>query len=139
MLPEEARRADTRAWLEKARRDLRSAAHALEAVDPLRDDAVFHCQQAVEKAFKLFLTWHDIPFRKTHSLEELGRQYAAVDSTLEAVASDSAPLSEYAWRFRYPGPADAPTPDETSRALQLAARAVAEVSVRLPAEVVPPS
>jgi HEPN domain-containing protein len=36
---------------------------------------VFHCQQAVEKSFKASLTFHDQPFRKTHSLEEIGEAY----------------------------------------------------------------
>ena len=46
------------------------------------DDALFHCQQAVEKALKGLLTWHDVPFRKTHSLEELGRQVVALHGEL---------------------------------------------------------
>ena len=33
---------------------------------PLLEDALFHCQQAVEKVLKALLTWHDEPFRKTH-------------------------------------------------------------------------
>jgi hypothetical protein len=34
--------------------------------------AVFHCRQAAEKAMKGFLARHDVPFRKTHDLEEIG-------------------------------------------------------------------
>jgi hypothetical protein len=29
----------------------------------LVDDIVFHAQQAAEKCFKAFLTWHQVPFR----------------------------------------------------------------------------
>ena len=32
-------------------------------------------EASVEKALKAFLSWHDRPFRKTHSIEELGRLY----------------------------------------------------------------
>jgi HEPN domain-containing protein len=100
MQPDEARRADTSAWLAKAQLDLRSAEHALAAAPPLREDVVFHCQQAVEKAMKGRLAFHDVPFRKTHSLEELGRQCVAVDPGLQPLADQAAPLTEYAWRFR---------------------------------------
>jgi HEPN domain-containing protein len=31
---------------------------------------VFHAQRAAEKAMKAFLAWHDVPFRKTHNLED---------------------------------------------------------------------
>lgn len=57
--------ADTREWLRRAADDLRAA-------PPLLADALFHCQQAVEKAFKAFLTFHNQPFRRTHNLEETG-------------------------------------------------------------------
>ncbi|NOT31163.1 MAG: HEPN domain-containing protein [Planctomycetes bacterium] len=41
--------ADTQAWLRRANRDLRAAAHDLKAEPSLHDAVVFHCQQAVEK------------------------------------------------------------------------------------------
>ena len=60
--------ADTMAWLRRSEDDLRAAEVDLAADAPLLGDAAFHCQQAVEKALKAFLTWHDLPFRKTHDL-----------------------------------------------------------------------
>ncbi len=63
---------DTRDWLTKANKDLLSADHGLVASPPLFEDVLFHCQQTVEKVLKGFLAYYDIPFRKTHSLEELG-------------------------------------------------------------------
>ena len=75
--------ADTRAWLTKALMDLRAAEHLLQAVPPLLGSVVFHSQQTGEKALKAFLAWHDEPFRKTHNLEELGRQVLAFDTTLQ--------------------------------------------------------
>ncbi len=63
-----ARVAETREWLQKAALDFRGAAIDLDAEPPLLEDALFHCQQAVEKALKEFLAWHDVPFGKTHSL-----------------------------------------------------------------------
>lgn len=109
MEADEARLEDVRAWLGKAQLDLRAAAHELAAPDAgLLGDVLFHAQQAAEKATKAFLAWHDVPFRKTHNLEELGRQCAARDATLGTLADQAAPLTEYAWKFRYPGEKEEP-------------------------------
>ena len=81
---------------------------------------MFHAPQAAEKAMKAFLAWHDEPFRKTHNLEELGHQCVALDATLQAVADQAAPLTEYAWRFRYPGEPHEPDRTEAGEALAVA-------------------
>ena len=60
--------AETKAWYQKAAQDLRAGDVDLGAQPPLTMDAVFHAQQAAEKAMKGFLTWHSRLFRKTHSL-----------------------------------------------------------------------
>lgn len=127
MQPDAARRADTLAWLRKAEGDLRAASVDLAADPPLLDDALFHCQQAVEKALKGLLTWHDVPFRKTHSLEELGRQVVALHGDLRPMVDRASLLSEYAWKFRYPGEVDAPSLAEATDALALAREAHAAV------------
>jgi HEPN domain-containing protein len=135
MLPDEARAADTAAWLSKARLDVRSAEHALTASPPLMEDATFHSQQAIEKAMKGFLTWHDVPFRKTHSLEELGQQCIELEATLERLVDEAAPLTEYAWKFRYPGEYEAPTRDEAENALKIAGAVVDGLVQHLPSHV----
>jgi len=56
--------AETRGWMVKARHDLRTAETLAATSPPLNDEAVFHCQQAAEKAIKGFLTWHGQTFRK---------------------------------------------------------------------------
>src|SRR5271165_1106792 len=119
MRPEDARLQDARAWLSKAELDLRAAAHETSA-EALWGDVVFHAQQAAEKAMKAFLAWHDVPFRKTHNLEELGQQCMPLDATLRAVADLAAPLTEYAWKFRYPGEPDEPEREEGEEALAAA-------------------
>jgi len=131
------RAADTRAWLVKAANDLRGAEIDLQAEPPLVEDALFHCQQAVEKSLKAFLTWHDRPFRKTHSIEEVGAECVAVDSGLEALVTKAAPLSEYAWAFRYPGEPDVPSADEARSVMALACAAYAEIVGKLPADAKP--
>lgn len=97
MTKDEARLEDVRGWRRKAARDLRAALHeAIREDDVLWSIITLHAQQAAEKSLKALLAWHDAPFRKTHSLEELGRQCAALDSTLQELANEAAPLTEYA-------------------------------------------
>ena len=126
--------AETKAWLHKATLDLRAAEHDLTASPPLFADAVFHCQQAVEKALKAFLMWHNIPFRKTHSLEELGEQCLDLDQTIKSLIDRAVPLTEYAWKFRYPGEPEEPSREEAQEALELAREMFEAVIGRLPEE-----
>ncbi len=81
MPPDPGLVAETKAWFLKAAADLRAAECDLAATPPLLEDAAFHCQQAAEKALKGFLTWHSVPFRKTHSLEEIGGHLGGRDHT----------------------------------------------------------
>jgi HEPN domain-containing protein len=129
--------ADTHAWLVRATGDLRAAEVDLDAEPPLVEDALFHCQQAVEKAYKAFLTFHSQPFRRTHNLEEIGAACLALDAGLQAVVDEAAPLSEYAWAFRYPTPLAAPDRAEADQAREVALRAYAAILARLPAETHP--
>ncbi|MGH7432208.1 MAG: HEPN domain-containing protein [Candidatus Methylomirabilales bacterium] len=128
---------DTRSWLTRASRDLRAAEHDLRTTPPLSWDAVFHCQQAAEKALKAFLAWHDEPFGKTHNLEELGRQATAFDPSLRALADGAGRLTEYAWKFRYPGEPDEPPREEAEEALALAREVYDAILSRLPEDVRP--
>jgi HEPN domain-containing protein len=133
---EAARLADTAAWLRKARDDLRAAEHACRADPPLGGDALFHCQQAVEKVFKALLGWHDREFRKTHNLEELGEACLTLDGGLRPLVDRAVPLTEYAWVFRYPGEAPEPSADEVQEGVAVAQEAYRAVVARLPREVV---
>jgi HEPN domain-containing protein len=92
---------------------------------------------AAEKTMKAFLAWHDHPFRKTHSLEELGRQCVALDTTLAVIADEAAPLTEYAWKYRYPGEAAEPQQPEAEQALATARNVYAAILKRLPPKVRP--
>ena len=132
-----ARWADAGGWLRKAVADLRGAEIDLAATPPLTGDATFHCQQAAEKALKAFLAWHDVPFRKTHDLAEIGQQCVALDATLEPVCRRAERLTAFAWIFRYPGDADEPPGEEVVEALGWAREVYGAVVVRLPADVRP--
>ena len=104
------------------------------AEPPLVGDVLFHCQQAVEKCFKALLAWHDVPFRKTHSLEELGERCLSIDETLRPLVDRVVPLTEYAWKFRYPGEYDEPSIDEAAEGRRLIQEVWEAVLARLPKE-----
>jgi HEPN domain-containing protein len=129
--------AETQAWLIKARRDLRAAEVLDKAEAGLAGDALYHCQQAAEKALKGFLAWHGRTFRKTHNIVELGQQVVEIAPGLATVVRESARLTDYAWKFRYPGEESEPQPGETAAALQLARRLYETVAKELPEEVQP--
>ena len=130
-------RAEVGEWLQRADEDLREAEHDLKAVAPLTRGAVFHCQQAAEKAMKAFLTATEHLFPKTHDLEVLGTAVAEHDSTLADVLDRAADLTPYAWRFRYPGTPVAPTLQEARQALALAREVYEGILERLPENVRP--
>ncbi len=126
-MPRDARAKDVEAWLSRAQQDLRAADVDLSVTPPLLADAAFHCQQAVEKALKALLTHNDHRFRGTHDIGELAVACLQHQPSLEPLLRESAPLTEYAWRFRYPGEVFEPSRGEVTEAIELARRVVAEV------------
>lgn len=65
MTPDQLRHEEARAWLDRARRDLRAA--RLLIAGEASAEALFHCQQAVERALKAFLTFHQRIFENARS------------------------------------------------------------------------
>ncbi len=130
----EAKRAEVQKWLTKSRHDLGSAQWLMKGETPFLDTAVYHCQQAAEKALKAYLTYHDVVFGKTHDLTELLAQAAMVEPSFrewEDVASD---LTPYAVWFRYPADVMEPPQSEAFSALQKAEALVAFIMHLLPVE-----
>ncbi len=124
--------AEVREWLHKATGDVRAAEICRGAQPPIPDAAAFHCQQAAEKAIKGFLTLHGRVFRKSHSIEHIGALALAVDPSLRAAMERASPLTEYAWKFRYPGTPGEPSAAEVDEALAAARELLHEISQRLP-------
>lgn len=120
------------AWLTKAKRDVEAAKNDLAPAISFNDSAVFHCQQAAEKALKGFLVYHDCPFRKTHEIRELASQVISIDPGLELLLIEASALTPYANVFRYPGELVEPDSAECLEAIQLAERVVQEIEKRLP-------
>ena len=88
-------------WFEKAEHDLATA----KAAKSIRvyDTALFHCQQAAEKAIKGFLTFHDIEFEKNHNMVNHLKKAITVESSFELWQEAVVILTNYAVLPRYPG------------------------------------
>jgi HEPN domain-containing protein len=128
MTPEQSRRDEAGRWLAQAQKDL-NAARLLAAPEPSR--SVFHSQQAAEKAAKAFLVFHDVPYRKTHDLNELGEQCAALDPSLVPLFKEAADLTDYAVLFRYLDAPREPDEGEAMVALDTAIRVTQDIGARL--------
>ena len=95
-------------WLAVAQEDRRVAAACIAMEPPLRGIAAFHCQQAVEKLLKGFLTLAGKRGRKTHAL---GAAAARRFPEIKAFVAAAEGWSGWAVDFRYSiaaAPAKAP-------------------------------
>ena len=68
---------------------------------------------------------------------ELGEAATGVDPALEPGLRQAAPLTEYAWRFRYPGDLVEPSVEEASEALAIARDVFDSLLSRMPSDVKP--
>jgi HEPN domain-containing protein len=122
---------EARDWLTRAQRDLLGSGRALSVEPILADLAVFHAQQAMEKALKAFLAAHDRPFPKTHNLERLVGLCQRIDSTFVGFMDTAHTLNPYVTQFRYPGGPLEPGIEESREAVRLASEVVDFVHQRL--------
>ncbi len=137
MQPDPARIAEARPWFVKADHDLRAASVLLAAMPALLGEAAYHCQQAAEKSLKGYLSWHDVPFEKTHDLAAIGGLCVANDASLESICQRADRLSVFVWAFRYPGDPEEPTRTEVDDALALAREVYEAMLAKLPSELHP--
>lgn len=63
--------------------------------------ALFHAQQAAEKALKSVMCLHGVEFRRTHDLEELAAQLVDAGPVPAIDFVELRCLSPYAAKFRY--------------------------------------
>ena len=117
-------------WLIKARHDLASAEKLASGPDPYLDTAIFHCQQAAEKAVKAFLVFQDRRFEKTHDVAKLIKMAASLKKELSLLLPEAAFLTPYASQFRYPDECLGPDRPEFDRAL-FAARKIYDTVLSL--------
>jgi HEPN domain-containing protein len=129
----EFRTLEVRGWLLRASEDLRAGRHDLTASPPLLNDVAFHAQQCAEKAMKAYLVHREQPFRKTHNLTELGGAVARLETSLADLMRSASLMTEFAWRFRYPGELATVSQEDAMRALDTAESVLVAVVGALPA------
>ncbi len=128
-----------RDWLTRASHDLQAARTLAATAEPLLDMAIYHCQQAAEKAVKGWLQSQDDPFPKIHDIEDLADQAARLNGGFKQFAKAAAILTPYVSAFRYPGGSgeSMPTLEEFDAALQHAQDIYDFVLTLLPTEARP--
>ncbi len=104
-------------WIEKAEEDYNSAKWLQESPNPVHNSICFHAQQCIEKYLKTWLQEENIPFSKTHDLEELLNLIVPTQPLWNTWQSDLKITSTYAVESRYPG--DSATEDDTKHAIQI--------------------
>lgn len=118
-------------WLCKANDDVRVVNLLSENACGLANTIAFHAQQAVEKYLKAFLTWHQIPFPKTHDIERLLSLIESVDAALAKSLADTSVLTVYGVEIRYPGDRQEASAEEADEAVSLMRKTKEEISVAL--------
>ena len=110
-------------WMVFAKEDLSMARIALR--EGIVNQACFHAQQGVEKAFKAYLRFQRRSVPKTHSLTELLEICKVTDKSFEKFTGASLRLDRYYIPTRYPdalpgiAPEGMPTPEEAGEAVKI--------------------
>jgi HEPN domain-containing protein len=99
-------------WLRVAERDRRMVVAAVESDPPMTGGAAFHCQQALEKLLKGFLTLAGKRGGKTHSLEQLGALAQQSFPEIADLVAAASGWSDWVHVYRYPEEDAPPEPDE---------------------------
>lgn len=129
----------TLAWLTKAQHDLISAKRLATTDDITLDGAIYHCQQAGEKALKGYLAAQGRLIQKTHDLRTLVKECATCEPSFQQWDDDANLLTPLVSSFRYPDeiPVVDPTRNEFDEALAAAQRIYDFVLSLLPVETHP--
>ena len=108
-------------WLRKAESDLKSARILLDARDVVTDTICFHCQQAIEKYLKAFLTSKNVRFERIHDLLTLLELCIQKDKDFEKLDKERIfELTFYAVDLRYLDEFYIPSIEEAKSALNIA-------------------
>ena len=100
-------------WLKKAEEDFTRVKRRLDEGDI--EDAAFHLQQALEKAFKGFLLSRGWTLKKIHDLEALLDDAVKQDSSLEQFRSAVQQATGYYLIERYPSIEEGPSKEDVAQ------------------------
>lgn len=119
---QDLRKEAVESWLAKAEDDLAQAIHNVETDFDRYWLIAYHAQQAAEKFIKSFLIHHQVPFGKTHYIDNLRDLVRGVDSELADRLAKADDLTRYAVEVRYPATLTAADVDaeEAERAMETA-------------------
>lgn len=94
-------RDEAQRMLRLARRDQAAFAALLVAPGVALSVALFHAQQAAEKALKAVMCLRGLEYRRTHDLEELAAQLADAGCRPAVDEAELSRLTPYAVEYRY--------------------------------------
>jgi len=114
----------TSAWVFFADRDILTAKTIIDYTE-LTGEVAFHCQQAIEKYFKAYLTEYDKEIRKIHDLLSLYSEVKSIhdwniDEDLLEVISKIYTESRYPGNIGMTPEGLLPTPEDARRYLEFA-------------------
>ena len=121
-------------WLAKAEIDLLACEGLSVPGIELWEAVAFHSQQAVEKAPKALLVWHQVEFPKTHDIQRLLDLLSAADSDVVGLVADAAELTPFGVEYRYPGEYPPVERDTACMAVTVAQRVYEAAAGRVGAE-----
>jgi len=121
-------------WLRKAEDNVQVVELLLANDAGLANPIAFHAQQAVEKYLKAHLTWHQVPFPKTHDIERLLVLVESIDKPLADALADTTVLTMYGVEVRYPGDLSEASGEEAQEAVELMRKTRDAVRAVLPAD-----
>ncbi len=105
-------------WLFKAEEDLGSAKLLL--LGSFYSTAIYHTQQAAEKALKAYCVYISIPIPRTHNLDALCQLCQSSDIDFANIYLYAIDLNGLDIAFRYPNVQLEPTETDVQNAIQLA-------------------
>jgi HEPN domain-containing protein len=106
---------------------------------PILDVAVYHCQQAAEKALKGYLVYQDQRVEKTHDIGLWIERAMSIEPEFGTMRDAGDHLTPFATAYRYPGLEDRPELMEFEEAVDEAESIYRHVLSLLPPEVHPES
>jgi HEPN domain-containing protein len=105
-------------WLFKAEEDLGSAQHLLDG--KFYGTAIYHTQQAAEKAFKSYCVYISIAIPRTHNLDSLCQLCQVSDASFASLYMYAIDLNGLDVVFRYPNVQFEPSETDVINAIHLA-------------------
>jgi HEPN domain-containing protein len=115
------------AWIDIASKDLVSAQKLATPPNPQWETALYHCQQAAEKATKALLILHGESPPKLHDIGLLIDKFGKFGNDLNDLEVIAERLTDYATKYRYPSFQD----DDDPLSQEIVDRAIADASTFL--------